>query len=105
MSQNKLGIFLAYNQCIRYHSLVPITLSQRGAGSRNTQLGRLAQRSEQWTHNPLVTGSNPVPPIKNLLDNFKELDTMKRISQLPALIFPVRKDAGFFLHKKNYGGN
>src|ERR1051326_266868 len=28
--------------------------------------GPLAQRLEQWTHNPLVPGSNPGGPTKNL---------------------------------------
>ncbi len=27
-----------------------------------SRLGPVAQRSEQWTHNPLVVGSNPTGP-------------------------------------------
>ena len=29
--------------------------------------GPVAQRLEQWTHNPLVVGSNPTGPIKKSL--------------------------------------
>ena len=54
--------------------------------------GRLAQRSEQWTHNPLVTGSNPVPPIVCVCHFISLL--------IPLLRFPVRSHRGnFFIYK------
>ena len=43
----------------------------------NQEFGRLAQRSEQQTHNLLVTGSNPVSPIK---ENKMPNDTLNYLS-------------------------
>jgi hypothetical protein len=42
-----------------------------GRAMRHAAHGPIAQRLEQGTHNPLVPGSNPGGPTKNLFDGIR----------------------------------